>query len=168
MENIIISRTWRRDALVQVDNLAGAAFCGEEAAHTFQISGVDASGGAVAITGTITGELLNANNATVTMTGSVSDGVASLTLTDECYDAPGRYILTIWATDGTTTACIYCAIGNIMRSSSDTVYYPTASIPDLAALLQEVQAAISIVQGTTISVTEDDTNNGLVITTTTT
>ena len=139
MDNIVLQKIWTQGKPVVIDNLLGTAFTGEAGAHTFKISGVDAAGAAVQISGTITGKFLAQNNATVALSGSVSNGVAQLTLTDECYAVPGRFILSIYATTGDTTLCIYCAIGNVFKTSSSTVAYPTTDLPDLTELMADLE-----------------------------
>lgn len=140
MNNIVLEKTWVQGRPVQVDNLLGTTFVGEAGAHTFRVSGIDADQSAVPITGTITGKLLAANNVTVPLEGSVSDGVAELTLTEDCYVIPGRFILSIYAENDDVSLCIYCCVGNVFRTESDIVEYPSATIPDIQALIDAAQA----------------------------
>lgn len=143
MESNVLQKRWVQGSNVVVDDLRGTAFTGEAGAHTFQISGVDSAQETVAITGTITGRFLTATNVTVPLTGSVSDGVASLTLTEDCYVIPGRFVLSVYATNGSTTQCIYCAVGNVFRTQSDIIEYPSASIPDIEQIIADAQAAVT-------------------------
>lgn len=143
MESNVLQKRWVQGGNVVVDDLRGTAFTGEAGAHTFQISGVDSAQETVAITGTITGRFLTATNVTVPLTGSVSDGVASLTLTEDCYVVPGRFVLSVYATNGSTTQCIYCAVGNVFRTQSDIIQYPSASIPDIEQIIADAQAAVT-------------------------
>ena len=139
MDNIILQKTWVQGCPVIVDNLLGTAFTGEAQAHTFVVSGVDAAQEPVTITGTITGKFLAANNVTVPLTGSLVNGAASVTLTDECYDVPGRYILSIYATNGSTTQCLYCAVGNVFRTDSQTIAYPSTDLPNITTLMAQLE-----------------------------
>lgn len=141
MESNVLQKRWVQGGNVVVDDLRGTMFTGENGAHTFQISGVDSAQETVEITGTITGRFLTATNVTVPLTGTVSGGVASLTLTEDCYVIPGRFVLSIYATNGSTTQCIYCAVGNVFRTQSDIIEYPSASIPDIEQIIADAQAA---------------------------
>lgn len=139
MDNIVLSKKWVQGGPVIVDNLLGTAFTGEAGAHTFEIHGVDSEQQPVQISGTITANFLAANNVTIALDGSVSDGVASVTLDENCYDVPGRFILSVYATNGSTTLCLYCAVGNIMRTQSSTIAYPTDSLPNITSLMADLQ-----------------------------
>ena len=138
MDIITIERQWPVNTMLKVDNLFGVAMTGEAGAHKFRISGIDGSS-QVAITGTITAKLLNANDVTIPLSGSLSDGVAEVTLTDVCYNVPGRFILSIFTTNSGVTQCIYCGAGTIFRSSSSVVAYPTAALPDISELIEDLQ-----------------------------
>ena len=147
MENIILQKQWVQGAAVVPDDLRGTAFTGENGAHTFRVTGIDANQDPVAITGTITGKFLAANNVTVPLTGSIDNGAAVLTLTEDCYAVPGRFIVSIFATNDDTTLCIYCGVGNVFRTESSIVAYPSASIPDIQELIDEAQAVSAQVPG---------------------
>jgi hypothetical protein len=129
---------------VRVDDLGGQIFGGEANAHKFVITQYATQGSAetIAITGSVSGTLMASTGATVPLTGSLDDGKAVVVLDEDCYKVPGRFVLTIFATSGDVTLCIYCGVGNILRTSTDTVVYPTESLPNLTQLVAQVQAAI--------------------------
>ena len=111
--NNIIKRKWNKNSMVIIEDLQGMAFQAESGGHTFQISGVDGEGNAVALSGTPAGVLLRADGQDVTLTCSVSGGVVSATLPANAYVVPGRFGLTIFLTsDGQKTA-IYAAVGTV-------------------------------------------------------
>ena len=143
MNNIVLQKTWVQGRPVVVDNLLGTAFTGEAGAHTFKIRGVDAAQETVTISGTITGKLLAANNVTVSLSGSIEDGCAVVTLTDECYDVPGRFIFSVYATSGSTTLCLYCAVGNVLRTDSQVIAYPTESLPNITSLMADLEQILA-------------------------
>lgn len=143
MNNIVLQKTWVQGRPVVVDNLLGTAFTGEAGAHTFKIRGVDAAQETVTISGTITGKLLAANNVTISLSGSIEDGCAVVTLTDECYDVPGRFIFSVYATSGSTTLCLYCAVGNVLRTDSQVIAYPTESLPNITSLMADLEQILS-------------------------
>ena len=138
---ITIKRTFNPSGLLQVDDLRGEVFTGESGAHIFEISGVG-----VQLAGTVKGTFLAANDVMTPLTGSAADGVVSLTLTEDCYAAPGRFILSIYLSNGNVTECIYCGVGNVFRTQSDVISYPSASIPDIEQIIANAQAAAAQIQ----------------------
>ena len=144
MENLI-SRKWIQGEPVDIDPLKGYIFTGEASAHTFRITAESISGGIIPITGEITGTFLNPHGDTVPLEGSLENGVAVLTLTEECYYVAGIFTLSIFVTDAETTTCIYCGIGKAYRTDGQCIIYPSATLPNIAQLLSQVQTAIGSV-----------------------
>lgn len=143
MDNMVLQKVWQQGQRLTVDDLSGCAFTGENAAHTFEISGKNASG-AVAISGTIAGKFLRSDNVTVPVTGTASDGVASITLTEDCYAVPGRFIFSVYANDGTHNICIYCGVGNVLRTDSGE-YEGGEIIMDVTALMNAIETAVATI-----------------------
>lgn len=110
--NNIIKKTWNRAGLVETDNLSGSAFRAEEKGHTFRISGEE-DGQAVSLSGTVTATFIKPDNTDVTISGSASGGIVSVTLTDACYTVRGRFRLTVFLTSGGEKTAIYSAVGAI-------------------------------------------------------
>lgn len=143
MSNNIIKRTWKQGGLVNIEDLRGSAFQAEEGGHTFLISGVDENGNAIAFTGSVGAVFLRADNTDVTLTGSIANGVASVTLTDECYDVPGRFGLTIYVTDSPQKVAVYAAVGSVSRTSTGVV--SPGAVEDVADLIAEIAAAVATI-----------------------
>lgn len=141
MDNIVIKKVWNPGKPVMVDDLTGNVFTGEDAAHTFEISSTIATSG---ISGTIAGKFLRADNLTVPVTGgSASDGVASITLNEQCYEVPGRFVLSVFANDGTHNICIYCGVGSVTRTNSSRTVDPGTIISDVTELINRINTAIA-------------------------
>lgn len=134
MENIIIPRVWTQGATVAVETLRGTAFTHEALSHTFLISGVTPAGEALPLTGTVLAKFLRADNMTVDISGTIADGVVSVTLVDDCYNVAGRFSLVIYISDGTTTIAIYACIGNVYRATSGRELDSGTEVPSLAQL----------------------------------
>ena len=113
MPNNIIKRIWNQNEMVQIEDLRGMAFRSEEKGHTFQISG-ESKGDPVSLSGTVSAKFLKSDNTTTTISGSASDGVVSLTLSNACYTVKGRFQLTIFLTSDSQKAAIYSAVGAIV------------------------------------------------------
>ena len=138
---VTIRRPWDTADVLKIDNLMGQMVLGEHNAHIFVIHGVDADGEAVPITGTISGSFLRADGSTVWIdTCTLVAGEAVVTLPAHCYDIPGRFVLSVYATGANDNICIYCAVGNVFRSQSDTVVDPGTIMPSVADLIAEIEA----------------------------
>lgn len=123
--------------MVGIEDLRGLTFQNEALAHTFKISGVDADGSAIALTGTPAGVMLRADNMDVALTCAISDGCVTASLPAECYDVPGRAEITIYLTEDGHKVCIYAAIVSVNRTSSGTASPGTAAdVVDLVNLMQ--------------------------------
>lgn len=145
MEKRIIERTWIEGKTPKPDDLKEFALQGESLANVFIIDGKTVSGSSVDITGTIGAVYLGSNNMTIPLNGTIEDGKAVVVLDDACYEIPGKFILTIYATNGDETQCIYCGIGIMFRTQSDIVAYPSSTIPDILELIELVNEAIASV-----------------------
>ena len=133
MDNNVILRQWT-PGRGDVDILAGTAFTGEEGAHTFRIGRAD--GGV--ISGDVTATFLAGNDVLIPLTGTVDDGCAVVTLSAACYQAAGRFILSIYAAENGRTVCVYCGVGQVMNTASDSVYDPDDIVPSLQELLAQI------------------------------
>lgn len=139
-----IRRSWRIGAMLKADDLTGHIFIGEKNAHEFIIYAVDESGEQVPITGTITASCLRADGGTVWISnGSIVDGEAHVTLSEQCYAIPGRFVVSIFVTNGDATVCIYCGIGDASRNQSDTAIDPGTIMPSIADLIARIEAAVN-------------------------
>ena len=139
-----IRRSWRIGAMLKADDLTGHIFIGEKNAHEFIIYAVDESGEQVPLTGTITASCLRADGGTVWISdGSIMDGEAHVTLSEQCYAIPGRFVVSVFVTNGDATVCIYCGIGDASRNQSDTAIDPGTIMPSIADLIARIEAAVN-------------------------
>ena len=139
-----IRKTWIQGQPLKLDELKWLAYEGENASHTFIISGQNSQREPVAISGTISSKFIRcADNATIPLDGVVSDGIVSVTLTDNCYAMPGRFVLSIFTDDGDHNTCIYCGVGRVYRTDTDTAFVPEMIINDVTQLIIAIQNAIN-------------------------
>ena len=143
MANNIIKRIWNQNTLVNIEALRGAFFQDEDGGHTFEISGVDNSGNAISLSGTVAGVFLRPDNTDVPINGSASGGIVSVTLPAECYDVPGRFGLTVFVTSDGQKTCVYAAIGTVGRTSSGSVAPGTSA--DVVDLINQISAAVATI-----------------------
>lgn len=141
MPNNIIKRIWNQNSMTNVEDLRGSAFTNESSGHTFQISGVDSDGNVAPLAGTVSGIFLRPDNTDVAITGTLAEGVASITLPAECYDVPGRFGLAVYMTANGQKTVIYAAVGSVARTSSGNVSPQTTA--DVTDLINQISAAVA-------------------------
>lgn len=115
------------------DPIPASFFNDEVDAHMFLISARQDGQPFSFTTEAVSACFLNDNNQTIPITGSVLNGAACITLSNECYHVPGSFTLTI----SVSGAVIYECRGTIKLRSSATAYDPTGAF-DVAVLASEV------------------------------
>ena len=139
----VIKKTVDLDAVQKVDQLEGPLYQLEESGHTFEITCMS-GGTAAAVSGTVSGRFLRADGVTQLISGTLSGNVVSITLTQNCYNVPGRFGLVVYVTGSDVSTAIYCAVGSVYRSTSDTVVDSGDIIPtpeQLQAMIEACGAA---------------------------
>lgn len=159
--NNTIKKPWHPGGLLQVDDLTGHLFIGENGAHTFVIYGVDGDGQKVNITGTVTASVMRADGGTVWIsTGTIVDGEVYVTLSEQCYAVPGRAVISIYIANGDTATCIYCGITNVDRNRSDTSVDPGTIMPSVADLIARIEAAVNSIPADYSTLSTQVSNQG--------
>ena len=139
--NNIIKRTWNQNRMVNIEALSGMAFQAEDGGHTFEISGINDANEAVSLSGTVAGVFMRPDGTDVALTGTASDGVVSVILSDACYAVAGRFGLTIFVTADSKTTCVYACVGTVAQTSYGTVAGDTPA--NVADLVNAINAAIA-------------------------
>ena len=119
--NNIIKRVWNQNRMVNIEDLRGMAFQAEDGGHTFEISGINDANEAVSLSGTVAGVFMRPDGTDVALTGTASDGVVSVILSDACYAVAGRFWLTIFVTADSKKTCVYACIGTVAQTSYGAV-----------------------------------------------
>lgn len=128
---------------VIIETMTGTAFTGESGAHQFRISAETGS-----FTGTITAYMIRADGTTCTVAGETDGGVAVVTLNQDCYNVPGRFMLSIFETvDESSSTCIYACMGNVARTTTGAIVDSGDIVPDLQNITAAYQAAVAAVAG---------------------
>ena len=135
----VIKKTVALDAAQKVDQLDGPLYQLEESGHTFEITCLS-GGTAAAVSGTVSGRFLRADETTVYFTGTLSGNVASITLPQSCYNVSGRFGFVVFISGDDVTTAVYAVAGNVYRSTSDTIIDPTGEIPSLEELMAQIEA----------------------------
>lgn len=139
--NTIIKRVWNQNRMVNIEDLRGMAFQSEDGGHTFVISGINDENIVVDISGTIGGVFMRPDGTDVALTGSIDNGVASITLSEDCYAVSGRFCLAIFNTNDSKRTCIYACVGSIAQTSYGVVSGGTEA--DITDLIDAINDAIS-------------------------
>ena len=134
----LIKRTVALDGGSVTDPSPNSFFDGEQGAHTFIIAAMR-GGQPLMLSGAVSATFLNPNDAVVPVTGSIVDGAAVVTLSDNCYALSGRFTLAIDVNGATVYACQ----SRVKRRSSSKAYDPTGeiSVATLSALIAEMRTA---------------------------
>ena len=117
-----------------------ALLTGDSQAHTFRIA-VSRSGQAVPLAGAgVSGYFIRADGVTVPITGSASGSIASVTITDGCYNVPGRFQLVVKLSLSGETSTVFWGDGAVASSRTDAVLDDEDIIPSLDELLAQIAA----------------------------
>lgn len=114
----------------------------DNAAHLFDIT-LMRNGAAVSLPSgaAVTAYFIRyADNATMTITGSVSGNVASVTMSKACYNRIGQFALVIKVADGASVSTVFYGEGAMLASSTDTIIDEENVIPSLSDLLAQIAA----------------------------
>lgn len=135
----IISATVDLAKGIQMVRLGRLFAANDKAAHTINVRVLD-DGKVADLTGqTISAYFIRPDNATVTIQGTLSGNVASVTLPSSCYANSGHFSLIIKAVSTNTTTAIFWGDGTITRSTTDTIVDPENIIPSLEELLAQIE-----------------------------
>lgn len=110
-------------------------------ANTFDIA-CTRNGAAEDLTGaTVSGYFIRADDATISLSGSVSGNVVSVTLESACYSVAGRCYIIVKLTKGEDTTTIFWAEGAVSVTQTDTIVVTEEKVVNLEEMLARVDAA---------------------------
>lgn len=134
----VISATVDLAKGIQMVRLGRLFAANDKAAHTINVRVLD-DGKVADLTGqTISAYFIRPDNATVTISGTLTDNVASVTLPSSCYANSGHFSIIIKAVSTDVTTAIFWGDGTITRSTTDTIVDPENIIPSLEELLAQI------------------------------
>ena len=137
---IEIERTYSMDkGLLQIEDLSGYVFSSEAFAHTFIIHRDDGYG----YEGQITARFIRPDGITEYLSGQSTMDTASVTLTPECYEAPGRFLLVIFHVVESYAHVIYAGRGTVIASESGTVVASEGMLNSIEAQIQSIIERLS-------------------------
>lgn len=143
----LIKGVWQEGVPVVPANLTGTAFQAEAEAHTIEITCLNADGSAASVSGTVTAKVLRSDGVTRVLTGTLSGNVVSVTLTQMCYEAPGRLTIAVYLTTGSREMVLWAAVANVYRTTSGEEWVEDGTvIPTLSNLTEALNNAIAATQ----------------------
>lgn len=127
---------------VNVQYVNGNVFSGDNGGNTINVYVMD-GGQPATIDGTISAYVIRADGATVAVPGSLDGNRAYVTLPQACYAIPGPISIVIKITLNGAVTTICAIVANVYRSSTDSVVDPGEIIPDINALIAEIEQVAS-------------------------
>lgn len=117
---------------------------GEDMGHCFLIQ-AEQEGKKLPLTGaSVNGFMIRADGTTLTIAGTVADGLASLALPAAAYSIPGRFRLVIQSTLSGVTTTLFWGEGAVSPSYTDVVAIPEEIImPSLENIEAQVEEMVS-------------------------
>lgn len=121
-----------RTPLVYSETLAhyfGAAFQNEAGTGAESLSGCS-----------VTANFVRPDGYYGVINGSINGNVAYVLLEPWCYQAHGRFLMTVYLTKGTSTRCFLIVHGRILLDTTDAAIDPSNIVPSLSDLMAQIQA----------------------------
>jgi len=154
----LIKGVWQEGVPVVPANLTGTAFQAEAEAHTIEITCLNADGSAASVSGTVTAKVLRSDGVTRVLTGTLSGNVVSVTLTQMCYEAPGRLTIAVYLTTGSREMVLWAAVANVYRTTSGAEWVEDGTvIPSLSNLTEALNNAIQATRDANTAAAAADT-----------
>ena len=139
------NETWLKHDMmnaVKVNYLDGNVFSQDNAGNLIGViltkGGIAYSGG-----GSISGNVIRSDGATVAVSGTLVGNNATVVLPQSAYAVPGIISIIIKLTDNGEITTIGAVVANVYQSSTDTAVDPGTIIPSISALIAEIDAAIA-------------------------
>lgn len=95
------------------------------------------------LSGSVSASVIRADGATVAVYGTLSGNKCSVILPQACYAIPGVISIVIKLTSGSDITTVGAIVGNVYQSRTDAVVDPGEIIPDIAALISAIEAAVA-------------------------
>lgn len=133
----MVYETWLKSDLkkpMRVQPLTGNLFSADNNGNLIGVEVLD-NGQPAQLTGAVTGYVIRADGATVTVIGTLSGNKASIILPASAYIVVGQISIVIKVGTVTVGACV----SNVYRTSTDTIVDPGRVIPSISELLAEIE-----------------------------
>lgn len=141
------NETWLAHDLmnaVKVQYLDGNLFSQDNAGNLIGVK-LTRDGAAYSGGGSITANVIRADGGTVAVTGALSGNSATVVLPQAAYAIPGVVSIVVKLTVNSEVTTIGAVVANVYQSSTDTAVDPGTVIPDIDALIAEIEAAVATI-----------------------
>lgn len=131
-----VIETWLTEDLkkpVQVKQLNGNLFSGDNGGNLIGVEVLD-DGSPATLTGGVTGYIIRADGATVTVNGTLEGNRASIVLPASAYIVVGQVSIVVKVSTMTVGACV----AYVYRTTTDTIVDPGSVVPDISELLAKI------------------------------
>ena len=132
------------NSAVQVRTINGNVFSMDNNGNKIGVR-VTNGGAPVALTGTISANVIRADGATVAVAGSKNGNEAWVVLPQACYAVPGVITIIIKNTVSSDVTTLLAVMANVYQSSTDTAVDPGTIITSIQALIDEIEDAESTI-----------------------
>lgn len=126
---------------VEARHCGDLMFTGDALADTISVHIYDGQN-EYPVSGSVVCNCIRADGATVPVTGSISGNTVQATLTQACCAVQGPLTVVMKVTSGDTTATVLKAIYNVDLGETGTTVDPGTIIPNVAALIATIEAAV--------------------------
>lgn len=140
-----VIETWFDQELkepVKVHHLNGNVFSMDNGGNLIGINVFD-EGQPATLGGTVSANIIRADGATVTASGTLSGNKCSVTLPQSAYAVPGLMAVIIKLTNSGTVTTVGAVSAVCYRSSTDTAVDPGTIIPSVETLISEIETAVA-------------------------
>ena len=137
--------TWFNQDLqeaVKVRYIDGNVFSADNSGNIIGIN-VFNGGQPASLTGSVSASIIREDGVTVSAVGVLSGNRVSVVLPQAAYVCPGVISVVLKITSGTDITTVGAVVGNVYRSTTDSVVDPGTIIPSIETLIAEIQAAVA-------------------------
>lgn len=127
---------------VKVQYLDGNVFSADNQGNKVGVR-VFQNGEAASLSGTISANIIRADGATVTQSGSFSGNEASVILPESAYAVPGVISIIIKNTVSSVITTLCAVVATVYESTTSTIVDPGTIIPSVQALIDQIDTAVS-------------------------
>lgn len=127
---------------VKVHYLDGNVFSQDSNGNVLGVNVYD-NGNPVTLSGTVAASIIRSDGATVAATGSFSANRASVVLPQAAYAVPGVLSVVIKLTNGADITTLCAIVGNVYRTSTETIVDPGTIIPSIDELIERINTAVA-------------------------
>lgn len=127
---------------VKVHMIDGNVFSQDNKANRIGVTVFD-DGAAASLGGSITANIIRADNGTVAATGTLSGNKCSVLLPAAAYAVTGRIIIVLKLTTDSVITTLLAVVANVYQSSTNTVVDPGTIIPSVQDLISQIETAVA-------------------------